>query len=282
MVGRRIRLRVVAVIVVAGGAVALTGCGSHAGHALRMEPSTQVPRRAGFGAVAKPAVVTRRPRVRGCTPAVRRMGSASVSYAAVGLRPLFAYTAPSHTRTVARFQRRDVNGYPIVFSVLASRTGSGCRAAWYRVRLPTGPTIANGSTGWVDARAVRLLRVESRVVVDLGRRRLRVYKAGRPVLDVPVAVGAPSTPTPTGSFFVDERFLLDSADGPFGVAALGISARSNVLSDWVQGGPIALHGTDEPQLIGTAASHGCVRLENAAMRRLFALAPAGTPVLIRA
>jgi lipoprotein-anchoring transpeptidase ErfK/SrfK len=55
-----------------------------------------------------------------------------------------------------------------------------------------------------------------------------------------------------------------------------------VLHDWAQGGPIALHGTNEPGLIGVAASHGCVRLTNGVMRRLFALAPAGTPVVIRA
>jgi lipoprotein-anchoring transpeptidase ErfK/SrfK len=80
---------------------------------------------------------------------------------------------------------------------------------------------------------------------------------------------------------VNERYLLTSADGPFGVAALGISAHSDVLKNWVQGGPVALHGTDQPSLIGDAVSHGCVRLANAVMIRLFRLAPAGTPVLIR-
>lgn len=282
MTGVRSSLRGAAWAALVCAAATLAGCGSHSSHALREEPSTQVPRRAGVGHVVR-AAPTLSPRAEAgrCRPGVRRVGSASISYAAVGRRSLIAYASPSHARTVARFGRRDVNGYPIVFAVLAERTGRACRASWYRVRLPTAPTIANGSTGWVDAQAIRLYRVDSRVVVDLGSRRLRVYRAGRRVLDVPVAVGTPQTPTPTGTFFVDERFLLDSPDGPFGVAALGISARSNVLSDWVQGGPVALHGTDEPQLIGTAASHGCVRLQNAAMRRLFALAPAGTPVLIR-
>lgn len=282
MTGRRRRFRSASRLTAACACAALAGCGSHAQHALRMEPSNQVAHRAGIGAAATPEPVSaRRVTANRCAPAVRGVGSPSVSYAAIARRALAAYAAPRHGRAVARFALHDVNGYPIVFSVLAERTGRACRAAWYRVRLPTAPTIANGSTGWVDAHAVRLLRVDARVVVELGRRRLLAYRAGRRVLDVPVAVGAPGTPTPTGRFFVDERFVLSSADGPFGPAALGISARSNVLADWVQGGPIALHGTDEPALIGTAASHGCVRLENAAMRRLFALAPAGTPVIIR-
>ncbi len=96
-----------------------------------------------------------------------------------------------------------------------------------------------------------------------------------------MAIGATGTPTPVGRFYVDERFLLANANGPFGVAALGISAHSDVLQHWVQGGPIALHGTNEPTAIGGAVSHGCVRLTNEAMMRLFKLAPAGTPVLIR-
>ncbi|HZT14989.1 MAG TPA: L,D-transpeptidase [Gaiellaceae bacterium] len=269
-------------VALACAAAALAGCGGHAQRVLRSEPSNQVARQAGIGAVDRTTVRSVRHRdVVRCAAAVRRVGTASASLAAVGRRPLAAYAEPRHTRVVARFGRRDVNGYPIVFAVLAERTGRACRASWYRVRLPTGPTIANGSTGWIDARAVRVFRVDARIVVDLRRRRLHAYRAGREVLDVPVAVGAPGTPTPTGTFFVDERFLLSSADGPFGPAALGISARSNVLTDWVEGGPVALHGTDEPQLIGTAASHGCVRLRNDAMRRLFALASAGTPVVIR-
>jgi lipoprotein-anchoring transpeptidase ErfK/SrfK len=94
------------------------------------------------------------------------------------------------------------------------------------------------------------------------------------------AVGASTTPTPVGRYYVDERFRLASANGPFGVAALGISAHSDALKNCVQGGPVALHGTDDPTSIGRAVSHGCVRLPNALMTRLFAVAPAGTPVLI--
>jgi lipoprotein-anchoring transpeptidase ErfK/SrfK len=102
------------------------------------------------------------------------------------------------------------------------------------------------------------------------------------VLRVPVAVGAASTPTPTGHFFVNERYVLDDPNGAFGAAALGLSAHSTVLPEWAEGGPIALHGTNEPWLIGSAVSHGCVRLRNGDIERVLQLSPAGTPVIIAA
>jgi lipoprotein-anchoring transpeptidase ErfK/SrfK len=133
----------------------------------------------------------------------------------------------------------------------------------------------------VPASDVSVYPVHTRIEVDLSERRVSVYRWGSLAFTTLVAVGASSTPTPVGRFYVDERFRLASADGPFGVAALGISAHSDALKDWVQGGPVALHGTDDPSSIGRPVSHGCVRLPNAVMTRLFAIAPAGTPVLIQ-
>ena len=72
-----------------------------------------------------------------------------------------------------------------------------------------------------------------------------------------------------------------AAGGPFGPGAVGISAFSDVLTGWAQGGPIAIHGTNEPWSIGKAVSNGCIRLPNVVLRRVFAQALNGTPVLIR-
>jgi hypothetical protein len=214
---------------------------------------------------------------RSCTSAAVTP-SASLAYAAVVRDTVAVRVAPSaRARVVGRFGRLDQNGFATVFGVLASRV-AGCHAAWFRVQLPSMP---NGSTGWVRAWQVSVYPVTSRVVVDLSSRRMSVYRWGSLAFSAPVAIGSAATPTPVGHFYVNERYLLSSANGPFGVAALGISAHSDVLKDWVQGGPIALHGTDEPLSVGDAVSHGCVRLENADMMRLFRIAPAGTPVLIR-
>jgi lipoprotein-anchoring transpeptidase ErfK/SrfK len=121
-----------------------------------------------------------------------------------------------------------------------------------------------------------------RIVVDVSSRRLFLFRGAAVVLNVPAAVGKPSTPTPIGHFYVTQRFVLPNASGPYGPRALGISAFSNVLRSWRDGGPIGLHGTNEPFSVSRPVSHGCVRLANDAIVRLFRITPLGTPVLIRA
>lgn len=261
-----VRLGLVAALV-----LVLAACGGGS-HAQLSEASAQPYRAAPLGTGRMPSAVrTTCAAQASFAPSLRR------SYAAVVRLAATAYSHPG-ARALASFGRIDQNGYRTVLGIVGAKTTSGCDPTWYRVQLPV-PT--NGRTGWVPASAVRIYQVATRVVIRLGARRLVVYRSGRAVFRAPVAVGTPQTPTPLGSYFVNERFLLTSSAGPFGVAALGISAHSDVLKNWVQGGPIALHGTDDPASIGRAATHGCVRLANADMRRLFALVPAGTPVSIR-
>jgi lipoprotein-anchoring transpeptidase ErfK/SrfK len=166
-----------------------------------------------------------------------------------------------------------------VFGVLGEVVAAGCRPLWYHVELPLRP---NGITGYVRAADVAVGRVQTRIVVDLSQRLVTLYRAGRAVLRARSAIGAPATPTPTGRFFVNQRIIAGNPSGPWGPAALGISAFSPTERSWVQGGPIAIHGTNEPWSIGHAASHGCIRVANDVLTRLFRETPAGTPVLIRA
>src|SRR6266540_4027251 len=148
---------------------------------------------------------------------------------------------------------------------------------WRSSRAPRGPSAPRAT-----ARSVLVEVVRTRIVVDLSARRLTFFRNGRPVLHVPVAVGSSATPTPRGNFYVNQRVVPADPTGPFGPAALGISAFSPVLTHWAQGGPIAVHGTNDPGSIGRAASTGCIRVRNGVMRKLFAATPAGTPVSIRA
>jgi lipoprotein-anchoring transpeptidase ErfK/SrfK len=99
------------------------------------------------------------------------------------------------------------------------------------------------------------------------------------VFTAPVGVGAPATPTPRGQFYIRDR-LTRYASPFYGPVAFGTSARSRVLTDWPAGGYIGIHGTNQPQLIPGAVSHGCIRLRNPDIRRLAALMPVGTPLTI--
>jgi lipoprotein-anchoring transpeptidase ErfK/SrfK len=213
-----------------------------------------------------------------CVPgSIQHVGTPTTSLAAVAIRPLHAFTQPGR-RPFARFGLLNVNGVPTVFSVLEERVDRRCRPTWLHVELPLRP---NGVIGWVQARAVETVPVHVRVVVDLSERRVWLYRNGRLVLSSRAAVGSPTTPTPTGRFYVNQRLVPTITDGPYGPGAVGISAFSNVLTGWTQGGPVAIHGTNEPWSIGRAVSNGCIRLRNDVLRRVFAIAVAGTPVVIR-
>ena len=216
-------------------------------------------------------------RVAHCTDgSLRRLGSDAKAYVGVAPNGAVAYRTPGGT-VANRFGKVNVNGYPTVFGILGAVVRRDCKPGWYRVQLPVRP---NGSEGYVRAAALQVQTVDTRIVVDLSRRELTLYRAGRPALSATVAVGSPSTPTPIGRYYVNQRLIPDDPSGPYGPAALGVSAFSNVLTGWAQGGPIGIHGTNEPWSIGHDVSNGCIRLPNATLSRLFKVAVAGTPVII--
>ena len=206
----------------------------------------------------------------------RRVGNAKVAYAAVAEKRLYAYRRPGRIR-INRFGLRNQNGFATVFGIRGAIVDKHCGPLWYRVQLPLKP---NGIRGYVRAKAVQVGRVPTRIVVDISERRLTYFRNGRARVRTPVAVGSPSTPTPKGRYYVNQRLVPDEPSGPYGPGALGISAFSNVLTGWTQGGPIAIHGTNAPWSIGRAVSNGCIRVPNETLRRVFAQALSGTPVVI--
>jgi lipoprotein-anchoring transpeptidase ErfK/SrfK len=213
-----------------------------------------------------------------CTPgSSASLASGRLAYAVTVTNRAVAYRQPGRGR-IAAFGRLNLNDVPTVFGVLGARVDASCQAAWYHVQLPLRP---NGITGWVRASAVSERAVAMRIVVDLSERRVTLLRAGSPILVVPAAIGSAATPTPTGRYYVNQKLVAPDPWGAFGPVALGISAFSPVLKSWAQGGPIAIHGTNEATLLGSAVSHGCIRVRNDDVLRLFKLAPTGTPVLIR-
>jgi hypothetical protein len=178
---------------------------------------------------------------------------------------------------VARLAATAPEGTANALAVVRSATGSDGRV-WVQARLPVLP---NGTVGWLPRRSLGgYLTVDTRLVVDLERLRLTLYRAGRPVFTAPIGVGTPASPTPRGQFLV--RSELTRYASPFyGPIAFGTTARSAVLTDWPDGGFIGIHGTDHPELIPGRISHGCIRMKNEADLRLFRLMPLGTPLAIR-
>lgn len=177
-----------------------------------------------------------------------------------------------------RLPVKDSYGFSTTLPIVAERVDRRCRPTWFRVRVSHYP---NGTLGWIRAGTMATSRIRTRIVIDVSSHRLFLYKQGRLVLNTAAAVGKPSTPTPRGRFYITQRFIVTTPNGPYGARALGISAFSDVLRSWRDGGPVGIHGTNEPFSIGRPVSHGCVRLPERAMLQLFGQVPLATPVVIR-
>jgi len=191
-----------------------------------------------------------------------------------------AMSAPDESSTALELVRakRPITDERTVLPVIGHTSGAdGVR--WLQVLLPGRP---NGHTGWIKLRATRAARTSWHIVVNTTARRVIVYYKGRSVRVFKAIVGKAATPTPRGEFFVEEVIQLRARDvgAPF---ALALSARSNVLQEFAGGpGQIALHGLrNVGGVLGTAVSHGCVRLDNAAVRWLNIRIGPGIPVTIK-
>jgi len=119
------------------------------------------------------------------------------------------------------------------------------------------------------------------VLVSLADRQLAVLEDGEVIARFPIAIGAEASPTPTGKFRVVSRVanpayyhpgtvIPAGEDNPVGTRWLGLSQKG-----------YGIHGTNVPRSIGTAASHGCIRLRNRDVERLFTLLQVGDVVEIR-
>jgi hypothetical protein len=188
------------------------------------------------------------------------------------------FSAPStRARRVGRLRFRTEDGFPEVYIALSSIQDVGGRT-WIRVRLPQKP---NNVTGWVVVSALGDFHlVHTKLVVNRRSLRVTLYDHGHRVFQARVGVGKPSTPTPAGKFWIREKFR--AGDSPlYGTRAMGTAAYSRTLTDWPGGGVVGLHGTSEPGLIPGRPSHGCVRMRNRDIERLYKLTPVGTPLLIK-
>jgi lipoprotein-anchoring transpeptidase ErfK/SrfK len=155
------------------------------------------------------------------------------------------------------------------------------RGSWLGVISTAMP---DGRIGWIAANtALVAYRTPYSVVVTLHRREVVVRRSGHVVLRFPVAVGTPSTPTPTGRFAVTDKLLTEDPASPYGCCILALSAhQSHTPQGWGGGDRVAIHATNLPETIGSAASLGCMRGPAEDVRRIVHLVPLGTIVTIRA
>jgi lipoprotein-anchoring transpeptidase ErfK/SrfK len=169
---------------------------------------------------------------------------------------------------------------PVALLVLGARVAAD-DATWLRVLLPERP---DGISGWIDSNFVELTRTSWRIDVSLVARTVSLLRSGRLVDRWRAVIGKPSTPTPRGLYAIYERVPQPSPNDFLGTWALLLTAFSPVLYNF-DGGPgqVAIHGRGGASLLdplGSARSHGCIRIDNSAIDVLALDAAEGTPVQI--
>jgi lipoprotein-anchoring transpeptidase ErfK/SrfK len=215
--------------------------------------------------------------------AAQPAGAISPRHPAVTVAKIVAVTnvleRPGSQKVLWRAEPQTRSGNATWLLVTGKRTTTS--GDWVRVLLPVRP---NGVVGWIRANRVFLAQSHWRIVVSTGHRTLTLYRDGAVVERARVVVGAPATPTPHGRFALYDTVAQRDPHGFVGSWTLPLTAFSNVLDDFGGGpGRIAIHGRGGSSLrtpLGSAASHGCIRVDNELVDVLAGL-PLGTPVEFR-
>jgi lipoprotein-anchoring transpeptidase ErfK/SrfK len=207
--------------------------------------------------------------------------TSSTAHVARIVAPTVALTAPDTGKFKLRLRTQALwGGGANQLLVLDSRHDRHGRT-WLKVLLPVRP---NGSTGWIPKDRTSIGSTHWRIVVSTGQRKVRVYRDGHLSRTFLAVVGADGTPTPHGHYAIYEKIAQRNPASEIGPWALHLTAFSNVLDNFGGGpGRVAIHGRNGAYLIaplGTAASHGCIRVDDAEVGFLARVAISGTPVSI--
>jgi lipoprotein-anchoring transpeptidase ErfK/SrfK len=165
-------------------------------------------------------------------------------------------------------------------------TGRTTATRWRARIIIAALTLAVASPAFAQVVAQALKPAEADpfhrvVLVSIPDRKLAVIENGNIIATFPVAVGAAASPSPTGEFQIVNRVanptyyrpgtVIPSGKGnPVGTRWVGLSRKG-----------YGIHGTNAPRSVGHAASHGCIRLRNRDIEKLFTMVQVGDVVQIR-
>jgi lipoprotein-anchoring transpeptidase ErfK/SrfK len=215
------------------------------------------------GAGAQGAVAGRAHHPTACStvpgaPVVRGVTDAVAWRAGIEQRTAVYYRLPGAKPKASRW----VGPGDAPWLLVLGRARAADGRCWVRVRLPWRP---NGAAGWVNANNVLLQRTPWRIAVSTKHRALTLWHAGVSVRSIRVVVGKSSTPTPVGIFAVVWAVPWHPSDF-LGSWVLLLTAHSNVLQQFDGGnGTVGIHGRGGASFLdplGSARSHGCIRLAN--------------------
>ena len=180
---------------------------------------------------------------------------------------------------VHEFTKYSYYGQPLTLLAVETKEVDG--VMWDRVLLPIQP---NQSTGWIREDDVTISSTDVEINIYLDEHELDVVKGDDVTLTAPIAIGTDETPTPVGIYSItDPLDFTPNPTGVYGAYALGLSGFSEVLKTFNDGPPqLAIHGTNQPELIGQSVSNGCIRMHNEDVLVVADAAGLGTPVHVYA
>jgi len=182
----------------------------------------------------------------------------------------------THSKPGRRLAARDALVARLMRRLTSSTDERTLRAK--TVKVPAKVTAANV----FDAQPVAL-------TVARDGKRVRFFKRGKLVRTYTVAVGSPEFPTPTGQYVVQSMQRNPAWNVPqsewagdlAGDTIPGGDPRNPLVARWIGfNGSVGFHGTASAGSLGTAASHGCIRMAPADVIDLFERVNTGTPVLV--
>jgi L,D-transpeptidase ErfK/SrfK len=162
---------------------------------------------------------------------------------------------------------------------IAAKTRHGQGSIW--LLLLTFAIVSRETANAQTSNADLTTRPQRQILVSIPDRKLAVIEQGKVIRTFPVSVGASVSPTPTGQFRIVHRLanptyyhpgvvIPAGSDNPIGPRWIGLSKSG-----------YGIHGTSQPDSIGHAASHGCIRLRNRDIKQLFEMVRVGDVVEIR-
>jgi hypothetical protein len=149
---------------------------------------------------------------------------------------------------------------------------------WLLVRLGKRP---NHHAVWLRKKDFHIVSTGYKIHISRKNRTMALFWRKKRLWKTSVIVGAPSTPTPRGLFALHDIYRVQDDLRPW---VFETTAHSKVLDSFL-GGParIAIHGRHGSLKVpwGRAASNGCIRAPNWALRSLKRLVPIGAPIRVR-
>lgn len=184
------------------------------------------------------------------------------------------------------FDKNTIDGTELEYPLLAE-THFGNRLAllveefdstgnWAKVLLPVRP---NGSTAWVQTAFFDVQTHNYHITINVSENTVNVYQGDTLLVEQAAVTGRPDRPTPVVRAYIDEKIPGASLSPAYGDWVLSIAAFSESLSTFDGGLPkLALHGTNQPELMGQYESSGCVRVPNEIVSFIADTVPVGTIV----